>query len=374
MTTAVNCLQQPRPLDEIDDFREAVIDRPQEQLAPAGDGRPDATPTIEHYGFIVAGKFYRGNHRGGGRFVSTMQRDRVRALQLMQQALTLTAKEDRQGTPSADFHLHFADMLLNGAGYHEPWRLQYLTDLSQLPDYEEGYSATGTAATRGAPVDAEGNPVYHQLPKSYEAAAERRRALALDAGAGRRVRPGPRQRSRYDVRQLPARASSACRPWPSYGWHFRERRRRQGENKSGTFALHTLSDDETIARLATGIKRFKLPDEFNWIKIYERVAGRGKSQPGRAGPRHAGRASTRIAGSTSRPPTPGRRPSRNTAPGHDNYRQQRLDQIVGNWGRFETGADAAGRHRTPSSTSASATATRSPSRPTRSRSPSCSTT
>ena len=51
----------------------------------------------------------------------------------------------------------------------------------------------------------------------------------------------------------------------------------KAENKSGTYALHTLKDDETIARLATGIKRFTLPDEFNWIKIYQRVAGRGKS-------------------------------------------------------------------------------------------------
>ena len=49
------------------------------------------------------------------------------------------------------------------------------------------------------------------------------------------------------------------------------------DNQSGTYALHTLSDGETIARLATGVKRFKLPDEFNWITIYERVTARGKS-------------------------------------------------------------------------------------------------
>ena len=42
--------------------------------------------------------------------------------------------------------------------------------------------------------------------------------------------------------------------------------------KTGTFALHTLGDDETIARLATGVKRFKVPDEFNWLKVYERIA------------------------------------------------------------------------------------------------------
>ena len=46
---------------------------------------------------------------------------------------------------------------------------------------------------------------------------------------------------------------------------------------SGPYALDTLKDDETIARLATGIKRFKLPDEFNPIKIYETIAGDPKT-------------------------------------------------------------------------------------------------
>ncbi|MEM1303671.1 MAG: MG2 domain-containing protein, partial [Planctomycetota bacterium] len=35
--------------------------------------------------------------------------------------------------------------------------------------------------------------------------------------------------------------------------------------------LHTLADDETIARLATGVKRFKFPDGHNPIAIYKEV-------------------------------------------------------------------------------------------------------
>ena len=45
-----------------------------------------------------------------------------------------------------------------------------------------------------------------------------------------------------------------------------------GPRTPGIFALDTLKDDETIARLATGIKRFTLPDEFNPIKIYQAIA------------------------------------------------------------------------------------------------------
>ncbi len=40
---------------------------------------------------------------------------------------------------------------------------------------------------------------------------------------------------------------------------------------TGTWALDSLGEDETIARLATGIKRFKLPDEQNFIKLYQQI-------------------------------------------------------------------------------------------------------
>ena len=43
-------------------------------------------------------------------------------------------------------------------------------------------------------------------------------------------------------------------------------------DKPQTFALHTLKDDETIARLATGVKRFQLPDAHNPIKLFQQLA------------------------------------------------------------------------------------------------------
>jgi len=43
------------------------------------------------------------------------------------------------------------------------------------------------------------------------------------------------------------------------------------KDESGTYALHTLGQNETIARLAIGIKRFQLPDEFNFIRIFQQI-------------------------------------------------------------------------------------------------------
>ena len=40
-----------------------------------------------HWGYMVAGEFHRGSHRGGGKYVNALQRDRVRAMQLMNRAL-----------------------------------------------------------------------------------------------------------------------------------------------------------------------------------------------------------------------------------------------------------------------------------------------
>ena len=72
--------------DEIDDFRQSVIDvhKANWRLLWAA---ADSILYGEHYGYLVAGKFYRGNKRGGGAFVYVAERDRVRALQWMEQAM-----------------------------------------------------------------------------------------------------------------------------------------------------------------------------------------------------------------------------------------------------------------------------------------------
>ncbi len=119
-----------------------------------------------------------------------------------------------------------------------------------------------------------------------------------------------------------------------YGWFFgRQATDDTKKNESGTYALHTLGEDETIARLATGIKRFELPDEFNFIKIYQQVAGEAKGWRGRPG---------RLAEHLREPPavSRGRRVLAEgnrgePRPAATEQLQQRLDQIVGNWGRFE---------------------------------------
>jgi uncharacterized protein YfaS (alpha-2-macroglobulin family) len=342
LTLGLSCLQRLGRVDEMDEFIESVVAVHKDNWRLL-ETAAKSYATAPHGGFIIAGKFYRGGHRGGGRQVGSMERDRTRALQLMQQALANTKKEGNKADV-AQFCLSFADMLLNGGGYHEPWRLQYLTDLTQLPDYEEGGGAYPVfrggrggrfpivyRGTQGAPVDEQGNPVYHRLPKSYEAAktdGERWRWLLMEAAE---LDPGRLNESEMILanflRQQFGEQTMAyvARSAPD-----------SGQEKTGTFALHTLKDNETIAQLATGVKRFSVPDEFNWIKIYRRVAGRGKTSWGeKARDTLADIFENRrqyVKAASAWKDAIG-----DYGAGKDNFRQKRLDQIVGNWGRFEPG-------------------------------------
>ena len=85
LQAAIQCLQQLGSVPEIDEFRESVIEVHKQNWRLL-DAAAQSYVNVDHQGFIVAGKFYRGGRRGGGKYVSSAQRDRVRALQLMQAA------------------------------------------------------------------------------------------------------------------------------------------------------------------------------------------------------------------------------------------------------------------------------------------------
>ena len=268
LNKAVACLQQLNRVDEIDALLEDVIQVHKENWRLLWNAATNYM-NVPHQGFIVAGKFYRGNKRGGGRVVNAVERDRVRALQLMVQAMPPAKKDENHGEVG-NYLLALANMLLNNRSHIESWRLQYLTDLKVLPDYEDGWGYSHQTA--GAPVDADGKPVFHQIPNSFEAAET----------DGQRWRWCLQQTIEFNPQRLNSvRMQFAEFLWNQFGvqtmaqwgWAFgRMETDDTKEDESGTYALHTLGENETIARLGSGIKRFNLPDEFNFIKIFQGVA------------------------------------------------------------------------------------------------------
>ncbi|MGE0608945.1 MAG: alpha-2-macroglobulin [Pirellulales bacterium] len=328
---AIQALQNLGRTDEIDEFREAVI------AAQAANWRllhsaADSYLNVQHHGFIVAGEFDRGGRRGGdGKPVNSYERDRVRALQLMQQALPLVQKEEDHNA-AASFYLALGDMLLGNRGDQEAWRLQYLTDIAVLPDYEEGWYFG--QQTGGAPVDAAGQPVYHAAPKSWETATsdgERWRWCLVQAVE---MNNGLKNQVRYRFAQF-LQAQFGVQTMRSYGYWFGGRDQDDGnKDESGTYALHTLGENETIARLATGIKRFNLPDEFNFIKVYQQIADDPQTGLGDQSLEQL----AQIFENRRQYPKAAdywRRAIKEYGPGPHNHRQHRLDQILNPWGRFE---------------------------------------
>ena len=333
MQRAINCLRRINRVKEVDAFREEVI------ALHANNWRlleaaARSYASIDHYGYIIAGEFERGQHRGGGKVVSSLERDRVRALQLM-----VAAKQQIPRQPDPDetdrndvsqFYFRFAHMILGDRGYNNAWRLQYLTDLEKLPDYEPGWPHYGGQSS-GAPVDAEGNPVYHETAATWEAATTdgQRWRFCLDTAVKNQpaaLSQARRERANFLLNQF------GVQTMRQYQWFFGrptpavDDQSDDKKDTSGTYELHTLGEDETIARLATGIKRFKLPDEHNFVKLYQLIGidedlaqiFENRRQYPRAA-EYWRKALGKVKNSK-----------------HERDRvQKRIDQIVKNWGRFE---------------------------------------
>src|SRR6478735_1750483 len=75
LTTGIAALTQLARTDEIGDFRDAAVKahaRNWRLLVAAADSLLNG----EHFGSIIAGKFSRGQHRGGGQALNSLERDR----------------------------------------------------------------------------------------------------------------------------------------------------------------------------------------------------------------------------------------------------------------------------------------------------------
>jgi hypothetical protein len=331
---AVECLRQLGRQAEFDELVESAVEAQGKNwrlLEKAANEYRRAS----HNGFLVAGKFERGPRRGQAKRAQSFFRDRGRALQLLEAARLLTVDEPNKQAV-ANLYYAYAEMLLTRTGYREAWRLQSLTDLKELPDIEEhlGWWWYQPRNAR-APVDAGGTPIYHQEPASFEQAntdGERWRWLLAEVP---RLNPSRKLEIRNRFADF-MREQLGVQTMGHFGWWRRNSNDAGQKNESGTYALHTLSNDETIARTAVGIKRLTLPDEFNFMHIYQSIAETGKSSQGR----HAREQLCSVYENRRQYPTAAkswRTTILEYGKGNNNNRQRRLDQIVDNWGRFEPG-------------------------------------
>jgi len=325
---AINCLNRLGRTSEFDELIESAIDVRADNwrfLRSASQ----SYRSINHVGFVVDGKFERGNNRRRGRFSNSYERDRVRSLQLLDQARELC--EDEPPAERGQLLYEYATAIQSGLGSLNSWRLQIKTDLSLLPDLEENYWRG--YRNEGAPVDADGNPVVHRIPLTFDAAesdGERWRWLLAEV---ERLQPSRRAEllslyANFLYNQFGVQTMAQFR-WMRNGFQQDDER-----DESGTFALHTLSDDETIARLATGVRRFKLPKQHNFIALNEEIIALTKKGHGES----ARDKLARIYENRRQYPKAAeawRKAIRDCGRGDRQWREKSLGQIVDHWGRFE---------------------------------------
>ncbi|HEX6961431.1 MAG TPA: MG2 domain-containing protein, partial [Lacipirellula sp.] len=326
---ALTCFQQLNWVHEIDEYREAVAGRHEVDWIVLG-AVAQSYVTVEHQGFMIAGQFHRGQHRGGGKVVHATARDRVRALQLFNQALeVLQEHEDAQKTSeAAELVSHFAQAVMSGGNHQQPWRLQLLTELNHLPDFEEGWGYHG-GETVGAPVDEDGDPIFYDQPDSWKEAendGERWRWLLALRTEWQPDLQWKEQRERADF----LLSQFGVQTLAEYNWWF-ARQTDDADTTKSLFVLHTLGDDETIAKLASGIKRFKLPEDHNYISLYRKVA------EGREGDWKSAKAMLAQEYENRRQYPRAAELWKELAEADDSqaHYRERAQQITGNWGRLE---------------------------------------
>ncbi|MGI9430333.1 MAG: MG2 domain-containing protein [Bythopirellula sp.] len=319
---AIQCFQHLNRLHELDEFRETVVKRHGDQWQVLS-AVAQSWLHGPYYGYQIAGEFRRGHHRGGGKVLNATARDRVRALQLYWRALRLLKEQTTAGNSNAVSNLlqQLSHAIMHGNNFAQAWRLQSLTDLDDLPDYEEGWGYHH-GQPQGAPVDADGKPILYEIPESWETATndgERWRWLLQEA-----ARWNPNVRRQLLVRRAEfLKSQFGVQTMAQYGWWFdRQGSTTDSKPETGTFALHTLAENETMAKLATGIQRFQLPDQHNHLKLFQEAEGDPQLAAIFENRRQYERAAeywqTAIDKNINK-----------------QHAQQRLDQIFQNWGRFE---------------------------------------
>ncbi|GAA5497008.1 hypothetical protein Rhal01_03196 [Rubritalea halochordaticola] len=277
--------------------------------------------SANHNGMLIANEFERGGRqwRQGAQYANVNERDRVYAIQLFRRCEGKLEKKDDQLRQLRG--LGQALMTYRGGGLS--WKMQVKTDLDVLPEAQVGYQRN--EGTGGAPQDEEGNPVFYQVPASFEAAKN----------DGERWRWTLMQRIKVDEKQK----ASADFEWAGFlhqqfgvsslaGYSWFGRMPDEGsDKKAGVMQVHTLKDNETICKLAGSVKRFELPQDQNYIHLYKQLYEDGNII--------AGDQLVRIYLDRRQYTKAKNLLEQLLAKKENKHRRNQLEQITGNWGQFD---------------------------------------
>ena len=264
LSHAVNCLNRLRQREDFDSLVSKFLELRKdswEAYAFAGHAYIDLA---YHNGRLVNGQFKRGyNSRYRGVYVYAEEYDRSKAVSLYEKALSLLPADNKLSA----IYSSFARAIFWNRSHGHAYMLQDKTDTQNLPDLTQAqYHGYNYGSNSKAPVDEEGNPVFHKVPESYEKAetdGERWRWLLKKAADNGDPEGSKRVYADFLYSQFSVESLR------EYSWYFNSGNE---NNKESILALDKLTDEETLAKLAGGIKKFTMPEEHNFIKLYKELA------------------------------------------------------------------------------------------------------
>ena len=252
---APRCLAKLKRFDEAEPLLDkAILERREFAVHVAYS---QALGELPHYGKMLKGVFSRLNEWGVP--YSSVEHDRVKRLKCLKAIMPDLAKQTK--LRQRWFWNEVVNALeMNGRNRGAAWKLQELTSLKEIPSIEERENWGESDFEVGpAPVYENGEPLFYGLVKSWENAkndgerwmfANTARAAVDDFGRRNSARTlGEFAKNQFGV------------------YHLRGK-----DNLTKLIGdLRSLDDDETITRLANGVKRFKLPVEYNYMRMWREL-------------------------------------------------------------------------------------------------------
>ncbi|MEM9353891.1 MAG: MG2 domain-containing protein [Planctomycetota bacterium] len=332
LSRAAECLGRLNLAHEFDELVETLTVNAKESWKTQ-QALAEAMLGAEHRGFLIDGEYRRGTRRRDrGAAANTIARDRVRALRLYREAYETLASMGSAEETTGFFQAWAAVFAYDRWSNGPLWRMQELTDLGTLPKVAEGWHNNRTEP-QGAPVDEQGDPVLFGVPDSWDAAANdgERWRWVLAEGVRRNPSGGERlllDRARFLRAQFGVETIDRFRgPW--------NRQPGDEDRFASIRKLDELDDRETIARLATGVRKFDLPEEHNHVLLLHGVMQRAQQQDNKRLAAEAARELATVYENRRQLPKAANCWRTVVELVQDPNAQERLDQIVGNWGQFE---------------------------------------